>query len=127
METVHALNFFYALHTRQRRDGSGLRCPGMQARPSALSPRPPGSQTPPRFLKEFDGDVCFSEIEESDETVLALITGPRGIIRMSYMEDRARDMCCELALSLRDLLERNIFFDLTRGRLVVYLTEISDS
>lgn len=80
-----------------------------------------------RFLKEFDGDVCFSEVEESGETVLALITGPRGVIRSSYMEDRARDMCCELALSLRDLMERNIFFDITRGRLVVYLTEISDS
>ena len=77
-----------------------------------------------QFLKSCTGNIRFADIKENHDTVFALLTrGRRGVLKMSYMDDRARDVCCELASSLRELLERNIFFDLVDGRLVVYLTE----
>lgn len=79
-----------------------------------------------RFLRQCDGDVRFCDFGSSSETVVtARMCSRRGLpLRISYMDKSARDVCCELAESFRDLLERNIFFDLINGRLHVFLEPI---
>lgn len=63
----------------------------------------------------------FTDVLRAPRTIEAQLSLRTRPCSYDYMDDRVRSLCAALAEDLRDLIGRNVFFDLCGGRLVVHL------